>query len=167
MNGLSYSTFASNAIQQYQFAALGHNSEILSDSDSVPIRNNNFCNNSNYFNPADQVNLANTIDKLASQAYTEMRWQNIKAQAALSSSEAPPVIDQGYWGSDQTASRIIETAKGLIAGNSENISIMIDAIKKGFDDAQSSSGGELPEISAKTRNTVFAELDTWAKSLLS
>ncbi len=160
MTTLNYSLLANNSIPQYRFAAIGqHTKDSLNNN--VTKRNNDNYSNSFYFNLNGKVEITNTIGQLSSKAYTELRGQ----QTTVTTEDKTVEINQDYWGSEQTASRILDTAKGLSDGNSENLNIIIDAVKKGFNDAQYTSGGKLPEVSLKTRETVLAELDSWAESL--
>ncbi|MDY0268657.1 hypothetical protein [Trichloromonas sp.] len=81
---------------------------------------------------------------------------------SLSSEEAQSLIaEDGYFGVEQTSERIFQFAVG-IAGNDPS---RIDAIRKGIADgyrqAEEAWGGELPEISYRTRDAVEEKLDNW------
>lgn len=72
------------------------------------------------------------------------------------------VADDGYWGVEQTASRIVDFAKALTGGDSSKIEEMRSAIEKGYKAATKSWGRDLPEISQKTRDRVNELMDQWA-----
>lgn len=72
------------------------------------------------------------------------------------------VADDGYWGVEQTASRIVDFAKALTGGDASKAEEMRKAIEKGYKDATKSWGRDLPEISQKTNSRVNELLDQWA-----
>lgn len=72
------------------------------------------------------------------------------------------VAEDGYWGVEQTAERIVSFAKALTGGDASKLEEMREAIEKGFGDAEELWGDELPEISAKTRDRINEMLDEWA-----
>ena len=73
------------------------------------------------------------------------------------------VADDGYWGVEQTAERIVSFAKALTGGDAGKVEQMRSAIEKGYKDATKTWGSELPEISSKTRDRVNELLDEWSK----
>lgn len=72
------------------------------------------------------------------------------------------VADDGYWGVEQTASRIVDFAKALTGGDASKVEEMRKAIEKGYKAATKSWGSDLPEISQKTNSRVNELLDQWA-----
>ena len=82
-----------------------------------------------------------------------------KAQDAIS--------EDGYWGVEKTAQRIIETAKSLAGNDSEMIDDMYNAFKKGFGEATKSWGKELPDISKRTFDRVGKLFDEWKENVMS
>ncbi len=72
------------------------------------------------------------------------------------------VAEDGYWGVEQTAERIVSFAKALTGGDASKLEEMRKAIDKGFGDAEKVWGDKLPEISAKTRDRINEMLDEWA-----
>lgn len=72
------------------------------------------------------------------------------------------VAEDGYWGVEQTAERIVSFAKALTGGDASKLEEMRQAIDKGFGEAEKIWGDELPEISAKTRDRINEMLDEWA-----
>lgn len=72
------------------------------------------------------------------------------------------VADDGYWGVEQTAERIVSFAKALTGGDASKVEEMRKAIEKGFGDATEDWGSDLPEISQKTYDRVNEMLDEWA-----
>ena len=73
------------------------------------------------------------------------------------------IADDGEFGVQKTAERILSFAKAAIGADPSKIDTIRAAVEKGFQDAQDILGGSLPEISQKTRSTIQAEFDRWKK----
>lgn len=71
------------------------------------------------------------------------------------------IADDGYWGVEQTSSRIVEFAKALTGGNAEKADEMLAAFKKGFQQATGAWGKELPSISSRTYDAVVEKFEAW------
>ena len=81
----------------------------------------------------------------------------------LSQKEAQSLISEdGYWGVNQTSQRILDFAKALSGGDPDKIEMLRAAVEKGFEQAESAWGGELPGISYETREKIMAGFDEWA-----
>lgn len=78
---------------------------------------------------------------------------------------AAAIADDGYWGVEQTASRIFEFAVAQAGGDVGRLQKIRDAIDKGYGQALEAMGGWLPEISQRTIERVHAQLDAWGKEL--
>ena len=72
------------------------------------------------------------------------------------------VAEDGYWGVEQTASRIVDFAKALTGGDASKVEEMRAAIEKGFESATDDWGDELPELCQNTFSRVNELLDEWA-----
>ena len=72
------------------------------------------------------------------------------------------VAEDGYWGVEQTASRIVDFAKALTGGDASKVEEMRAAIEKGFKSATDDWGDELPELCQNTFSRVNELLDEWA-----
>lgn len=73
------------------------------------------------------------------------------------------IAEDGYWGVEQTSSRIVDFATALTGGDPDKIEKMRDAFEKGFKQATKAWGRELPEISSKTYDTVMEKFDKLAE----
>ena len=71
------------------------------------------------------------------------------------------IAEVGYWGVEQTSDRILDFAKALSGNDPEKADLLIDAFKKGFDDATKSWGKDLPDISKRTYDAVLEKFDKW------
>ena len=73
------------------------------------------------------------------------------------------IAEDGYWGVNQTSDRIIDFAKALTGGDPSKIEDMRAAFKKGYEQAEKTWGGELPEISKQTYDAVMEKFDKMAE----
>lgn len=88
---------------------------------------------------------------LAKGEYTVDAATQKKAQEAIS--------EDGYWGVKQTSDRIVSFATALAGNDSRQLEKMRDAFLKGYEKAEKTWGGKLPEISQKTYDAVLEKLD--------
>jgi hypothetical protein len=75
------------------------------------------------------------------------------------------VAEDGYWGVEKTSDRMVEFAKALSGGDQSKANELIDAVKKGFEQATKAWGGELPEISTRTMDAAISKLEAWRDGL--
>ena len=100
-------------------------------------------------------NNANDIWKvLASGDFTVDPATKAQAQA--------DIAEDGYWGVSQTSQRILDFATALTGGDPDKIEDMRAAFKKGYEQAEKTWGGSLPEISQKTYDAVMEKFDKLA-----
>lgn len=69
------------------------------------------------------------------------------------------IAEDGYWGVEQTSQRIIDFAKALAGDDAKALEEMKNAFLKGYEQAEKTWGGKLPEISQKTYDAVLAKFD--------
>lgn len=101
-----------------------------------------------------QIGQADDVWKfLASGEFTVDEAAKAKAKEAIS--------ENGYWGVEQTSSRIVDFAKALSGNDPSKADKLIAAFQKGFKEATKSWGKELPEISQKTYDAVLEKFDAW------
>lgn len=80
---------------------------------------------------------------------------DVKAQAQAD------IAEDGYWGVNQTSDRILDFAKALSGNDKSKAQELVDAFKKGFDQATKAWGGKLPDISQQTYDKVLEKFDIW------
>ena len=80
---------------------------------------------------------------------------DVKAQAQAD------IAEDGYWGVEQTSQRILDFAKALSGGDVKKADELLNAFKKGFEQATSAWGKELPEISQNTYKAVEEKFAAW------
>lgn len=88
---------------------------------------------------------------------------SVTVDAATVAQAKKDVADDGYWGVEQTAERIVSFAKALTGGDAGQIEKMRSAIEKGFRQATKTWGSTLPDISSRTHDRINEMLDEWSK----
>lgn len=73
------------------------------------------------------------------------------------------ISENGFWGVEQTATRILDFAKALSGGDPSKIDMLVSAFKEGFEAAKEAFGGKLPDISQKTYDRVMEGFENWRK----
>ncbi len=79
--------------------------------------------------------------------------------AATKAQAQEDISEDGYWGVNQTSSRILDFAKALAGDNPEKLEQMRAAFEKGYKQAEETWGGELPDISKQTFDAVMKGFD--------
>lgn len=75
------------------------------------------------------------------------------------------IAEDGYWGVEQTSDRLLSFAKAL-AGDDKNLAgQMVDAFKKGYEQAEGAWGEKLPELSQKTYDKTLEKMQEWIDGL--
>ena len=75
------------------------------------------------------------------------------------------IADNGYWGVEQTSSRIVDFAVGQFGNDPSKMEQIKESIMKGFNMAKEAFGGQLPDISQKTFDAVMGKLDKQVESV--
>ena len=90
---------------------------------------------------------------LASGDFTVSEAAKLQAQEDIS--------ENGYWGVEQTSQRILDFAKALAGNDPSKADELLEAFKKGYQEATGAWGKELPEISQKTYKAVEEKFAAW------
>lgn len=85
----------------------------------------------------------------------------IKVDPEISARAAKEVADDGYWGVEQTSDRLLDFAKALAGNDPKNADSMLEAIKKGYEQATKSWGDELPELCKRTLDATVEKMNKW------
>jgi hypothetical protein len=91
-------------------------------------------------------------------------WQflasgNFTVDADTKAAAQEAISEDGYWGVTQTSDRIVQFATSLAGDDTSALEKMRDAFLKGYEQAEKTWGGELPDISKKTYDAVLEKLD--------
>ncbi len=92
-------------------------------------------------------------------------FEGIEVDAATKAQAQADIAEDGYWGVKQTSERIFDFAKALTGGDPDKMEDMRKAFEKGFKQATSAWGDELPEISQKTYGAVQSLFDEYANEM--
>ena len=79
--------------------------------------------------------------------------------AATKAQAQEDISENGYWGVKQTSERILDFAKALAGDDPDKLEQMRSAFEKGYEQAEKTWGGELPDISKQTFDAVMKGFD--------
>ena len=105
-----------------------------------------------------QGNAIGTADSM----WSLLRTGNFTVDAETKAQAQKDVAEDGYWGVEQTSSRIVDFAKALSGGDADKLEELRAAFEKGFKMAEKKSGGSLSDISQRTYEAVQKKFDEWA-----
>ena len=83
--------------------------------------------------------------------------------AATKKKAQEDISEDGYWGVKQTSDRIVSFATALAGDDSKALEKMRDAFLKGYEKAEKTWGGKLPDISKRTYDAVLEKFDNLMK----
>ncbi len=91
---------------------------------------------------------------------------NLQVDSETAAQAQKDIADDGYWGFEETSTRMVEFAISISGDNTEMADKLMDAIKKGFDQANKMWGGNekkmaLPELSKKTLDRALQKMEAW------
>lgn len=89
---------------------------------------------------------------------------DFEVDAATKAQAQEDISEDGYWGVKQTSQRIFDFAMALSGGDEKTMEKMRSAFEKGFKQATSTWGKELPSISKDTYDAVEKMFDDYAAS---
>lgn len=93
--------------------------------------------------------------------YQLLREGKVQVDDETRAQAAKDISEDGYWGVNQTAERIVSFAKALSGSDPDKAEEMINAFQKGFDEATKTWGGTLPSICQQTYDKVMGDLESW------
>lgn len=105
-----------------------------------------------------------TIDK-STDIYGLLREGKVQVDEKTRLQAQKDIAEDGYWGVEQTSERLLSFAKALSGGDPSKADIMINAVMKGFEQAEKAWGGELPQISRDTLDRTISKMESWRDSL--
>jgi hypothetical protein len=86
---------------------------------------------------------------------------NFTVDAATKKQAQEDISENGYWGVNKTSDRILDFAKALTGNDSTKADKMLEAFKKGYEQATSAWGKDLPDISKQTYDAVVKKFEAW------
>jgi hypothetical protein len=127
--------------------------------------------------------IAKVLDKITEHAskalrgqYTESSFTSINISVEIKLGEGETLQDaknevdemlseDGYWGVEQTSQRMFDFAHSMVGDNPAELEKAKEAVKKGFEQAKSAFGGELPQISYDTLDSAMDKFDNYIQHL--
>jgi len=103
--------------------------------------------------------------KKAGNVYTLLREGKVEVDEEIRLQAQKDIAEDGYWGVEQTSERLVSFAKALAGGDPSKADLMIEAVKKGFEQAEKIWGGALPQICRDTLDRTISKLESWRDSL--
>ncbi|MBP5158751.1 MAG: hypothetical protein ILP10_00445 [Lachnospiraceae bacterium] len=92
-------------------------------------------------------------------------YRSLEVDEAAVEQAKKDIAEDGYWGVEQTSERIVSFAKGLAGDDAEAAASMLEAVKKGFAQAEDEWGEKLPDLSQRTMEATYKKLNEWIDSL--
>lgn len=92
-----------------------------------------------------QITQSNILDAIQKGKFSEEDIEQAKKDTA----------EDGYWGVEQTSDRLVKFATALTGGDPDKLDSMIEAFEKGYAEAEKQWGGELPELTQRTREATL------------
>lgn len=97
----------------------------------------------------------------ATDIYALLREGKVQVDPETRAQAQKDIAEDGYWGVGQTSDRMVSFAKALAGSDPDKANEMIEAVKKGFEEAKKAWGGELPDISQQTLDATIKKLEAW------
>jgi hypothetical protein len=97
----------------------------------------------------------------ATDIYALLREGKLEVDPETRAQAQKDIAQDGYWGVEQTAERLFSFARALTGGDTSKADEMIEAVKKGYEQATKAWGGALPEISKRTLEATIKKLEAW------
>ena len=105
----------------------------------------------------------NNVAKGSQIQITKDLFSKLNITPADSARAAQAISEDGEWGVNAVATRIMDMAVALSGGDTEKLSILRDAVEKGFAAAEKQWGGKLPSITGDTHKEINNRFDYWEK----
>lgn len=84
---------------------------------------------------------------------------NVSLEDSMKAASA--IAEGGEWSVNSVATNIMDMAKALSGGDSSKLSMLREAVEKGFKEAEKQWGGKLPSICNDTHDEVMKRFDDW------
>lgn len=97
----------------------------------------------------------------ATDIYSLLREGKVQVDPETRAQAQKDIAEDGYWGVNQTSDRLVSFAKALAGSDPDKANEMIEAVKKGFEQATKAWGDELPDISKRTLDATLKKLEAW------
>lgn len=108
-------------------------------------------------------NLVNQLLGKQANKYTKLAdlYKNLEVDPATIEQAKKDIAEDGYWGVEQTSDRLVSMAQALSGGDSQKADELINAMKKGFEQATKEWGEDLPDICKNTIDAAVKKMEDW------
>jgi len=124
--------------------------------------------------PQSPLNIGSAYELLRSLVIKTLQEQNVPLQISFGEAnidfgkmtveDAQELVSEdGYFGVEKTSDRIVDFAINAFGQDPAKLDEMKKAIDQGFQDAQKTFGGTLPDISQQTYDAIMQKLDDFAQ----
>lgn len=96
----------------------------------------------------------------ANDLWNALREGKVEVDPETKAQAQADIAEDGYWGVNATSDRIIDFAKALTGGDPSKLNDTMEAFKKGYEQAEKTWGGKLPEISQQTYDAVIEKFNS-------
>jgi hypothetical protein len=100
----------------------------------------------------------------ATDIYALLREGKVNVDPKTKAQAQKDISEDGYWGVENTSDRLVSFAKALAGGDPSKADEMIDAIKKGYEEATKAWGDDLPGICKDTLDAAISKIEAWRDS---
>lgn len=102
--------------------------------------------------------------KLATKGLSADLFKNITVTEEQRLEAEKAISEDGEWGVNAVATRIMDMATSLSGGDSSKISVLREAVEKGFKQAGVQWGASMPSITGKTHDEINKRFDYWEEN---
>lgn len=111
---------------------------------------------------ADTASIAKLFDQEAEPGKgLKSIFEQMNVDEATAAQAQEDISEDGYWGVEKTSDRLVDMAIALSGNDTSKADLLMDAIKKGYEEAGAAWGDELPEISKKTLDATMEKMNQW------
>ena len=111
---------------------------------------------------ADTASIAKMFDREAEPGKgLKSIFEQMQVDKETAAQAQEDISEDGYWGVEKTSDRLVDMAIALSGNDNSKADLLMDAIKKGYEEAGAAWGDELPEISKQTLDATMEKMNQW------
>ena len=111
---------------------------------------------------ADTASIAKMFDREAEPGKgLKSIFEQMQVDEETAAQAQEDISEDGYWGVEKTSDRLVDMAIALSGNDNSKADLLMDAIKKGYEEAGAAWGDELPEISKQTLDAAMEKMNQW------
>lgn len=111
---------------------------------------------------ADTASIAKMFDREAEPGKgLKSIFEQMQVDEETAAQAQEDISEDGYWGVEKTSDRLVDMAIALSGNDTSKADLLMNAIKKGYEEAGAAWGDELPEISKQTLDATMEKMNQW------